>query len=113
MTLEPQPQTHRFSACHRHPGDPVTGFCASCLRERLSGLNPPTHLEISGGGCNVASSSSLLPELRRCKSLSVGKRDGFSGASEPRRNSCDVRARNTLWSLFNLDDERNGPNGGN
>lgn len=29
----------------------------------------------------------------------------FSGAFEPQRKSCDVRVRNTLWSLFTLDDE--------
>lgn len=29
----------------------------------------------------------------------------FSAAFEPQRKSCDVRVRNTLWSLFSQDDE--------
>lgn len=106
MTIQPQP--HRLSVCLRHPGEPVTGFCALCLQERLAGLNTPTHREVSGVDRNVASSSSSLPELRRCKSFSGGKREGFTGAFEPRRKSCDVRIRNSLWSLFSLEDERKG-----
>ncbi|KAF8402707.1 hypothetical protein HHK36_010795 [Tetracentron sinense] len=130
MTLEPQPL--RFSTCDRHPDEPVTGFCASCLRERLAGLEPATThrqnshssttsaaikaiFKVSGGvgdvnvsNRNRASSSSFLPELRRCKSFSGGRGENFSGVFEPQRKSCDVRGRNTLWSLFNLDDGRKG-----
>uniref|UniRef100_A0A5B6ZRW2 Uncharacterized protein n=1 Tax=Davidia involucrata TaxID=16924 RepID=A0A5B6ZRW2_DAVIN len=128
MTLDSN--TRRLSTCHRHPAEPVTGFCASCLRERLAGLDPSGHpessssttaiksiLKNSGGGRadrashrnkSSASSSSFPPELRRSKSFSVGKCEAFLATSEPRRKSCDVRARNSLFHLFNLDDERNG-----
>ncbi|KAK6935764.1 Protein OCTOPUS-like [Dillenia turbinata] len=94
MALKPQP---RFSICYRHPEEPVTGFCASCLRERLAGLNSSDHRE-------VCSSSST--EFRRCKSFSGNKCEKFSGLSEPRRRSCDVRVRNSLWTLFHIDDEK-------
>ncbi|KAF8396883.1 hypothetical protein HHK36_018518 [Tetracentron sinense] len=130
MTLEPQPL--RFSTCDRHPEVHVTGFCASCLRERLAGLEPATSLKNSGAASSSTTaalksifkgsgaagddkfafrnraSSSFLLELRRSKSFSGGKGEGFSGVIEPQRKSCDVRGRNTLWSLFSLDDERKG-----
>ncbi|KAK6927064.1 Protein OCTOPUS-like [Dillenia turbinata] len=95
MALVPQP---RFSICHRHPEEPVTGFCASCLRERLAGLN-------SSGNREVSSSSSM--EYGRSKSFSGNTCEKFSGLSEPRRRSCDTRVRNTLWTLFHIDDEKN------
>nr|GMD40113.1 UPF0503 protein At3g09070, chloroplastic-like [Ipomoea batatas] len=53
--------------------------------------------------------STFFPELRRTKSFSASKNNealGFSAAAfEPQRKSCDVRVRNTLWTLFSLDDE--------
>lgn len=53
--------------------------------------------------------TSFFPELRRTKSFSASKNDALSylGGSgfEPQRKSCDVRVRNTLWSLFSLDGE--------
>ncbi|KAJ8631856.1 hypothetical protein MRB53_025179 [Persea americana] len=139
MNLEPPlPPPPRLSSCHLHPDHPVTGFCASCLRERLAGLDPanssstlrkPTAAAASssssstaaaalraifarGGGGESSSrvrsssnSKSLLPELRRCKSFSGAKADGVAVCFEPQRKSCDVRVRNTLWSLFHQDDE--------
>ncbi|XP_043697185.1 protein OCTOPUS-like [Telopea speciosissima] len=135
MNLEPQAQ--RFTSCDRHPEENFTGFCASCLRERLEGLDPATRrgktnnpsastsntaasaLKAIFKGSSAAaadsslanhrnkpSSSSFFPELRRSKSFSGGKVEGFSGVFEPQRKSCDVRVRSTLWSLFHLDDER-------
>ncbi|OIW04350.1 hypothetical protein TanjilG_32542 [Lupinus angustifolius] len=88
--------THRFSTCHRHPTVPITGFCASCLSERLAGIVSP-----------VNEDSHPPPELRRTKSCSGGRDVPSDGASvsEPRRWSCDVRARSTLSDLFNVDDE--------
>ncbi|KAE8712133.1 Detected protein of unknown function [Hibiscus syriacus] len=48
MTLQPnrhRRQSRRLSSCHLHPATtPVTGLCASCLRERLAGIqhdSPP------------------------------------------------------------------------
>nr|XP_010905363.1 protein OCTOPUS-like [Elaeis guineensis] len=126
-------QLHRLpsSSCHLHPDELITGFCASCLRERLADLDTAAAASCSsgrrstssafkflsfkaaGGGpptsSNSTSSSFLRPELRRCKSFSCGRIDGFarsraSAAFESQRKSCDVRVRNTLWSLFHQDD---------
>ncbi|KAJ4704498.1 hypothetical protein OWV82_021400 [Melia azedarach] len=122
------PQPHRPStSCDRHPDEHFTGFCPSCLCERLAVLDhsssassssrkPPTTStaaaalksifkpSVGGGG---SSKPPFFPELRRTKSFSASKNEGFSGVFEPQRKSCDVRVRNTLWSLFNQDDERN------
>ncbi|RDX88114.1 UPF0503 protein, chloroplastic, partial [Mucuna pruriens] len=87
-------KTHRFTTCHRHPSTPVTGFCASCLRERLAGID----------------STSASPELRRTKSFSGHTADApSSSVPEPRRRSCEVRPpppRGSLSDLLNRDDER-------
>ncbi|XP_062166394.1 protein OCTOPUS [Alnus glutinosa] len=136
--LPPQPNRPSTS-CDRHPEEQFTGFCPSCLCERLAVLDPnsstasssrkpPTSssstaaalkaifkASSSGGGGppgnnrnkNSSGGSSFFPELRRTKSFSASKNEGFSGVFEPQRKSCDVRVRNTLWSLFTLDDERN------
>ncbi|XP_031093428.1 protein OCTOPUS-like [Ipomoea triloba] len=47
-------------------------------------------------------SSTFFPELRRTKSFSASKNESLSlstAAFEPQRKSCDVRVRNTLFSL--------------
>nr|DAD28411.1 TPA_asm: hypothetical protein HUJ06_029879 [Nelumbo nucifera] len=136
MNLE-LPQPHRLSTCDRHPDQPVTGFCPSCLCERLACLDPATRRKSNPSSSTstafkaifnrssvvgdtstattnysnsirnkASSSSSFFPELRRSKSFSGPRGEGFSGVFEPQRKSCDVRVRNTLWSLFSLDDER-------
>ncbi|XP_059626523.1 protein OCTOPUS-like [Cornus florida] len=131
MTLEPY--TRRLSNCYRHPAEPVTGFCASCLRERLAGIDPSglpepssstssstvtattslkSVLSNSGGGRadraghRKIASSSFSPELRRSKSVAVHNCEASSGLSEPRRNSCEARVPNSLLNLFLLDDKR-------
>ncbi|XVE97032.1 hypothetical protein REPUB_Repub02eG0275500 [Reevesia pubescens] len=126
------PQPHRLStSCDRHPEENFTGFCPSCLCERLAVLEPSSSaaasssssrkppiaattstataalkaiFKPSGGGGNRPG---FLPELRRTKSFTASKNEGFSGVFEPQRKSCDVRVRNTLWSLFHQDAERN------
>ncbi|KAL0418985.1 UNVERIFIED_CONTAM: protein OCTOPUS-like [Sesamum radiatum] len=91
--------TRRRSPCYRHPDEPITGICASCLRERLSGLD-------ASSAMNAAS-----PELRRCRSVvSVSKCEASSSTlNEPRRKSCDViSGRSSLSNLFDADDVRSG-----
>ncbi|KAJ4823365.1 hypothetical protein Tsubulata_027312, partial [Turnera subulata] len=144
----PQPPlAHRPStSCPRHPEETFTGFCPSCLCERLAVLDPnssapsssrakppiaasaststaaaalkaifrPSSSSSSSSALPAASTSSnkpssFFPELRRTKSFSASKNEGFSGVFEPQRRSCDVRARNTLWSLFNQDDHTKPP----
>ncbi|KAK7387226.1 hypothetical protein VNO78_27848 [Psophocarpus tetragonolobus] len=91
-------KTQRFSTCHRHPSTPVTGFCASCLRERLAGIDD----------------SPASPELRRTKSFSGRAADKAtsSAAPEPRRRSCEVRLpppHGSLSDLFIRDDKNKKP----
>ncbi|XP_052171973.1 protein OCTOPUS-like [Diospyros lotus] len=123
---ELQSKPRRLSICHRHPAEPVTGFCASCLRERLAGLDSPAHPEVSssitapeaviigfgggddGAGARSGANDAPRQELRRCKSYAAGKCRAYAGASEPRRKSCDARARSTLGHLFDVDDEEKG-----
>ncbi|XP_044505097.1 protein OCTOPUS-like [Mangifera indica] len=96
MTLQPQQTHHPYTTCHRHPTTkPVTGFCATCLCERLSSID---------------SSATARPHIRRTKSYSSSDPNAapvFASASEPRRKSCDVGPRNTLSNLFNIDDQLN------
>ncbi|KAF9591458.1 hypothetical protein IFM89_004156 [Coptis chinensis] len=122
--MNQNPEQHpRFPTCKHHPSEQFTGFCPSCLRERLNGLDPSNIPSTSSSSSSIstlhkssctiksifkgASSSGFLPELRRCKSFSGGRNESVLSL-EPKRKSCDVRVRNTLWSLFNLDDERKG-----
>ncbi|KAJ9185330.1 hypothetical protein P3X46_004976 [Hevea brasiliensis] len=123
------PQPHRPStSCNRHPDEHFTGFCPSCLCERLAVLEPSSSSASSSrkppipttstataalkaifkpSGGTGSSKPSFFPELRRTKSFSASKNEGFSGVFEPQRKSCDVRVRSTLSSLFYQDDERN------
>ncbi|CAA7032272.1 unnamed protein product [Microthlaspi erraticum] len=84
MTHQTQRRRRRHSAvCHRHPtSKPTTGFCATCLRERLSTIEALT---------SPLAASDQVPELRRVRSYSV--RDASAADfDQPRRRSCDVRS---------------------
>ncbi|GKB74215.1 UPF0503 protein, chloroplastic-like protein [Tanacetum coccineum] len=105
-------RTRRFTACHRHPSEPVTGFCALCLRDRLAGLDSSSSSgcqpeaekvfvcsrRTKGHGVAPVKAPGPVPELRRSKSVAAEKREIL--AMDPRRNSCDVRCRSTLSDLF-------------
>ncbi|KAH0893370.1 hypothetical protein HID58_055799, partial [Brassica napus] len=85
------------SFCNRHPSaKPSSGFCASCLRERLVTIE--------------AQSSSPAavqpPELRRIRSHSVRNASAASVSEQSRRRSCDARSSaSSLHDLFVDDDE--------
>ncbi|KZV36834.1 hypothetical protein F511_36495 [Dorcoceras hygrometricum] len=137
----PPPPRSSFS-CDRHPTEQYTGFCPSCLCERLTTLDhsssntPSSSRRPSSASAAAATATatataikslfskanshpppppappqpvsnpnSFLPELRRTKSFSASKNEALGLTFEPQRKSCDVRVRNTLWSLFTLEDE--------
>ncbi|KAF8105115.1 hypothetical protein N665_0163s0085 [Sinapis alba] len=112
--LAPPSQPHRLStSCDVHPEERFSGFCPSCLCERLSVLDhngaPPQPSSSSrkpstaalkalfkpSSGNNNANGSrgGFFPELRRSKSFSAKNNEGMSGGLEPQRRSCDVRLR--------------------
>ncbi|KAJ0734678.1 putative protein OCTOPUS [Helianthus annuus] len=119
-------RTRRFSACHRHPSEPVTGFCALCLRDRLAGLDSSSSGQVDDDdkktdktnavicsrrtrrnvvNINDVVSASAAPVLRRSKSVAADKCEALNMLDiDPRRRSCDVRARSTLSDLFVVDD---------
>ncbi|XP_020203949.1 protein OCTOPUS [Cajanus cajan] len=105
------PQPHRPStSCPRHPDENFTGFCPSCLCERLALLDPNTTPSPRKPPSSAAAAALKalfrpppLPELRRTKSFSASKNEP-SSSFEPQRKSCDVRVRNnTLSNLFHQD----------
>uniref|UniRef100_A0A7N0RHE0 Uncharacterized protein n=1 Tax=Kalanchoe fedtschenkoi TaxID=63787 RepID=A0A7N0RHE0_KALFE len=116
-------QPPRLSAtCDRHPEEHFAGsFCPLCLCERLATLDisssPPAPSVKKPSSNNAAASAirsifkpappiRFFPELRRAKSFSASKGEGFSGVFEPQRRSCDVRGRSNLWTLFTQDDDK-------
>ncbi|GJM88751.1 hypothetical protein PR202_ga05305 [Eleusine coracana subsp. coracana] len=129
LTLDPPappPRRSVSTSCDLHPGETFTGFCAACLRERLSGLESSAAVAGAAPGrkstsairslfsrpfaaasgapsCSFAAAEAP-PDLRRCKSFSCGRWGGDAFIDEPQRRSCDVRRGTTLWALFHQDD---------
>ncbi|XP_047180853.1 protein OCTOPUS-like [Vigna umbellata] len=107
------PQAHRPStSCPRHPDEAFTGFCPSCLCERLALLDPNNNNSpatarkppsTAAAALKALFRPPALPELRRTKSFSASKNEPFSTSFEPQRKSCDVRVRSTLSNLFHQD----------
>ncbi|KFK44564.1 hypothetical protein AALP_AA1G273600 [Arabis alpina] len=121
--LAPPSQPHRLStSCNIHPNEQFSGFCPSCLCERLTVLDhtgatpppssssrkPPTATlkalfkpsSSSNSNNNNANrvKPGFFPELRRTKSFSAKNNEGFSGGFEPQRRSCDVRLTTVIVS---------------
>ncbi|XP_047976941.1 protein OCTOPUS-like [Salvia hispanica] len=135
-TAPPPPPRSSFS-CDLHPIEQFTGFCPSCLCERLTTLdnstsNTPSSSRRPSSAAAAAikslfSSSSkpnnfppppppkplkpttFIPELRRSKSFSASKNEALGLSFEPQRKSCDVRARSSLSTLFSLHEPTNNP----
>ncbi|KAF3569567.1 hypothetical protein DY000_02019989 [Brassica cretica] len=130
--LAPPSQPHRLStSCDAHPDERFSGFCPSCLCERLSVLDhkgappqpssssrkPPTIttaalkalFKPSSGNNNASGNGRVgggfLPELRRSKSFSAKNNEGSSGGLEPQRRSCDVRLREENRNLPTKEEE--------
>ncbi|CAN7070086.1 unnamed protein product [Brassica rapa subsp. trilocularis] len=131
--LAPPSQPHRLStSCDVHPDERFSGFCPSCLCERLSVLDhngappqpsrkPPTistaalkalFKPSTGNNNNNASGNGrvrggFFPELRRSKSFSAKKNEGLSGGLEPQpqRRSCDVRLGEENRNLSTKEEE--------
>ncbi|THU50781.1 hypothetical protein C4D60_Mb06t23940 [Musa balbisiana] len=91
------------STCDLHPGETVTGFCASCLRERLAGLEAPAAAsgrrstsalrsvfsKVTVGAGPAAGPSSL----RRSKSFSFGRGGDVFSAQRPRASALEPQRR--------------------
>ncbi|CAF1793229.1 unnamed protein product [Brassica napus] len=130
--LAPPSQPHRLStSCDAHPDERFSGFCPSCLCERLSVLDhngappqpssssrkPPTIstaalkalFKPSSGNNNASGNGRVrggfFPELRRSKSFSAKNNEGLSGGLEPQRRSCDVRLREENRNLSTKEEE--------
>ncbi|KAJ6852017.1 uncharacterized protein M6B38_257370 [Iris pallida] len=73
-----------FDRCAKHPSQHFTGFCSSCLAERLSSVDPVERSPNPG--------NSEIVEI------------GTDSSDKDRNHRGEVRVRKTLLSLFQLDD---------
>lgn len=86
------PESRSFARCVRHPSQFFTGFCSSCLVEKLSTVD----------SVRRSPKPSALPRQK------PGDRPlpSWESANKP----CEVRERRTLLSLFHLDDSLDDKN---
>ncbi|BFG19888.1 hypothetical protein CerSpe_061620 [Prunus speciosa] len=75
---------------------PITGFCNP---KKAMALHRQTHLLST---CHRHPTKPITGFCAPCLS------ERLAGLDPTRRKSCDVRARNTLSELFNIDDDRKG-----
>ncbi|XP_015950318.1 protein OCTOPUS [Arachis duranensis] len=86
---------------------PTSSTAAAALRAIFRPSSTASAKDNTTTSSSRPPTSSFLPELRRTKSFSASKNEALSGAFEPQRRSCDVRARNsTLWNLFTQEAEK-------
>ncbi|OAY69609.1 UPF0503 protein, chloroplastic [Ananas comosus] len=88
----PPPHPHLRAAaasCELHPEETVTGFCASCLRERLAGLDAAAASASAAAAAPGRKSTSALKSLF---SKVSGGGGGGGGAQAPSSSSCSSAA---------------------
>nr|XP_016459402.1 PREDICTED: UPF0503 protein At3g09070, chloroplastic-like [Nicotiana tabacum] len=104
-TLDNNSNNNNPSSSSRRPSTSSSSAAASAIKSLFS---KPSANNLPPKPTNNKPNASFFPELRRTKSFSASKNEalGFNASAfEPQRKSCDVRGRNTLWSLFSIDDE--------
>ncbi|KAI3837001.1 hypothetical protein MKW98_005334 [Papaver atlanticum] len=76
----PAVPAYRLSICDRHPDEPVTGFCASCLRERLAGLDPANQNPNPNSNRLKTATTSALKAIFRGNNQNHNKPSFYSNA---------------------------------
>ncbi|MCD9560263.1 hypothetical protein HAX54_018785 [Datura stramonium] len=105
-TLDNNNNNNPSSSSRRPSTSSSSAAAAAAIKSLFS--KPSASSSVANLPPKPTKSTSFFPELRRTKSFSASKNEalGFNTAAfEPQRKSCDVRVRNTLWTLFSIDNE--------